>query len=178
MAAPSRARRGGGTRSGSTSGADVQVVGLREFRAELKQLENSKRWLQDLGRAQREIANKVAGWSRFAAAGLGGPHKHFAGAIVGRGGVTGARIQIADENANAAFWGAKQGTSGWNAGGDTPNLPSWVGNSWDVGVAGQGPYAINDTIARKADEILRMYGDAIDQITADAFDYGNRVSTF
>ncbi len=177
MPAPSRARQRGGTRSGRTAGVDVEVIGLREFAAELRQLQNSRRWLQELGKSQREIATKVAGWSRFAAASMGGPQRHFASAIVGRGGVSGAKIQIADEQAFAAFWGAKKRT-GWNVGNDTPNLPQWVGNSWDVGVAGQGPYAINDTIAKRTDEILRMYGEAIDQITADAFDYGNRTSTF
>lgn len=155
----------------------MEVIGLREFAAELRQLQNSRRWLQELGKSQREIARKVAGWSRFAASGMGGPQRHFASAIAGSGGVTGARVQIADPNAYAAFWGAKQ-RSGWNVGNETPNLPRWVGNAWDVGVAGQGPYAINETVATRTDEILRMYGEAIDRITADAFDYGNRTSTF
>lgn len=177
MAAPSRARRGGGTRSGESAGADVRVIGLREFRTELRQLENSGRWTQELGQTQKAIAQKVAGWARFTASGMGGVQAHFASAIVGRGGATGARIQIADEDAFGAFWGAKQRT-GWNAGNDTPNLPEWVGSGWDVGVAGQGPYAINETIARKDDEIVEMYEEAIDRITADAFDYGNRTSTF
>ena len=101
---------------------------------------------------------------------MGGVQAKFAGAITGRGAASGARIGLSGNKANAAFWGAKQ-RSGWNVRNDTPNLPEWVGNSWDVGGAGQGPYAINDTIAKRTDEILEMYGDAIDKLWGDATGY-------
>lgn len=168
MAAPSASRRGAGSRSGSTSG--VQILGLKELRTELRKLENPRQWTTALGKVQRDIAKQVAEWSRSTAAGMGGPASHapFTKAIVGRGTVTGARIQINNPDAYAAFWGAKQ-RSGWNVGNSTPNLPRWVGNSWDVGVAGQGPYAINDTIADRMDDIVRAYREGIDELTAEAF---------
>lgn len=173
--APSRGRRSSGTRSGATSGANVETIGLREFRQQLKQAENPRRWTTELGRSQRDIAKKVAGWSQFAASGMGGPQGHFAGAIKGRGGATGAYIQIADEEANMAFWGGKKRT-GWYTRyrfKDSPRAqhPAWVGNSWDVGVAGQGPYAINDTIAERLDDIQQMYGEAVDRIWGEALAY-------
>lgn len=181
MAAPSASRRGIGARTGSTSGANigargaVQIVGLKEFRQKLKELDNPREWSKKLGQVQREIAKRVAAWSAGEAEGMGGPQGHFAKAIKGRGGVTGARIQIANESANAAFWGAKQ-RSGWFArsrysaydGGGLQH-PRWVGNSWDVGVAGQGPYAINDTIADRMDEIVKDYREGMTALAAEAF---------
>lgn len=168
MAAPSAARRGAGTRTGSTSGAAVEVVGMKEFRRELKKLDDPKAWSKELSRANKEIAKKSVGWARAVAMGMGGPQAHFAGALRARGGLAGARIAVADGNANAAFWGAKQRT-GWNAGNETPNLPRWVGNSWSVGVSGQGPYAINDAIAANKARIIDAYADAIDDIARRAF---------
>ncbi len=167
MAAPSRGRSSGRERTGATSG--VYIYGLPELRRELKKLDNPRQWTTELGRVQRRIAQQVASWARGTAEGMGGPQKVFASAIVGRGTATGARIQIAKADAYAAFWGAKQ-RSGWNVRNETPNLPRWVGNSWDVGVAGQGPYAINDTIADRMDDIVRAYREGIDDLTAQAFD--------
>ena len=57
--------------------------------------------------------------------------------------------------ANPAFWGTKaQG--------------NWIGTSWDVGGPG-GPYAINDAIRDQAEQIVEMYGAAVDEIAAKAF---------
>ena len=162
MAPPSLSRRGPGTRTGSTSG--VSVEGLTEFRRDLRALDNSSRWLRELAAEQRVIANTVAGRSRFAASAMGGPQKHFASAIKGRGSSTGARIQI-DSNrypgADGAFWGAKQ----------YRQFDDWVGSSWSAGVKGEGPYAINDTIADMADEIVEMYGAGIERVALAASSY-------
>lgn len=145
----------------------VHIIGLDQFRAELKKLDDPKRWNKELGKAQRDIAKKVAAWSSGAAAAMGGPQSHFAGAIRGRGGVSGARVAVARPEANAAFWGAKQRT-GWNAGNEAANQPRWVGNSWDVGGAG-GPYAINSTVRERMRAIEDMFGDAIDDVARRAF---------
>lgn len=167
--------------SGINSGANVEVVGLDDFRRELKQLDNAPRWTKELSKSQRTIGMTVAGWSRFEAAGLGGPFAHFADAIAGGGGVTGARIRIKNEDANSTFWGALR-HFGWYADpryseSTGQQSPDWVGNTWDAW-AGEGPYAIASTIHRRADWIVDEYGNAIDRITADAFDYRNRISTF
>ena len=166
MAAPSRSIRGPGTRSGSTSG--VEVLGLSAFRKELRQLEDPKPWTRELGKVNREVAKQGAEWARAAATAMGGPQKHFAGAIRGYGSAASARIAVKDQDAYAAFWGAKQRT-GWNAGNKTPNQPEWVGNSWDAAVHGQGPYAINDALATRLRQLEALYINGIDDITRRAF---------
>lgn len=99
---------------------------------------------------------------------MGGPWRHFAGDIKAAGGVAGARITVESE-ANAAFWGAKKRT-GWNAGhGGRPQHPAWIGNMWDAGVTGQGPYAINQALADHTDDIVDAYSAALDRIAATAF---------
>lgn len=174
MAAPSRGRRGAGDRTGSTSGANlgggrVVIVGLDDLRRELRRLEDPKGWTKKLSGLQRTIAREAAGWARSEAAGMGGPFAHFANAIRGYGTVSGARIGIGNGNANATFWGAKKRT-GWNAGnGGKAQHPSWVGASWDVGVHGQGPYAINQAIANHLPDIIDRYSEGIDDITRRAF---------
>lgn len=157
----------------------VEVRGLKEFRADLAKLSNSSRWNKDLAKSQRQLGTKVAGWARSSAAGMGGPYSHFSGAIRGAGGVTGAKVGIAPQ-ANATFWGAKKHTGWYGASqyqGGPAQHPEWVGAGWEVAGPG-GPYAINSTIGNRMDWILDEYGNAIDRITADAFDYGSRVSTF
>jgi len=52
-----------------------------------------------------------------------------------------------------------------------------VGNTWDV-APGQGPRAIVDTILAESPRIVARYGEAVERVAADAFDYRNRVSTF
>ena len=173
MAPPSASRRSAGVRSGSTSGANLEVVGLKQFRSDLRKMENGKRWVRELGAEQRVIAKRVAGDARFEAARMGGSTKHFADAIKGLGGATGARIQIADDTANAAFWGAKNQWTGWNleSEGRAANQPEWVGNTWEVGVRGQGPYAINDTIAELRTWIEQQYLDGIERVAKAASEY-------
>lgn len=166
MAAPSKGIRGPGTRSGSTSG--VEVLGLSAFRKELRQLEDPKPWTRELGNVNREVAKQGAEWARAAATAMGGPQKHFAGAIRGYGSAASARIAVKDQDAYAAFWGAKQRT-GWNAGNKTPNQPEWVGSSWDAAVHGQGPYAINDALATRIRQLEALYINGIDDITRRAF---------
>lgn len=146
----------------------VKVVGLAELRKELRKLDDPKAWTKELGRANKDIARKAQAWSSAAASGMGGPFAHFSGAIRARGGVTGARLAVQPQS-NATFWGARKRT-GWNAGNDgRPQHPKWVGNSWDVAVAGTGPYAINNALAAHVSDIENKYGDAVDDITRRAF---------
>lgn len=145
------------------AGPAVRVEGLSELRRALRKLEDGTTWSRELGSIQRDVAKKVAGWASSNAGGMGGPFAHFSGAIRGRGGVAGAKVAVANPDANATFWGAMART-GWNAGNNTPNHPKWVGNGWDVGGPG-GPYAINPAIADHKDEIVDGdYGDAIDDL--------------
>lgn len=168
MPAPSRARRGPGTRSGSSSG--VQIVGLDELRRELRRLENPREWAKALGRIHRSVALEVAKTARSYAQSNGGSQKHFAAAIRGYGSVQAARVGIARPEAFAAFWGAKQSHTGWNTGNEgRPNQPEWVGNAWDVGVKGQGPYALNDAVADRIDWAVDTIWAEVDSLTRAAF---------
>lgn len=164
-------RRGATSVSGASSG--VQIVGLPELRRELRKLDDPKGWTKELSLANRTIAKKAAAWAQSEASGMGGPQAHFARAIRGYGTVTGARIGINNGNANAAFWGAKKRT-GWYArgrysGSSGQQHERWIGNGWDVARRGQGPYAINASLADNLNRIVDLYGDAIDDITRRAF---------
>lgn len=74
--------------------------------------------------------------------------------------------------ANVAFWGAKKRT-GWYAARryahSTRQHPSWVGNTWEAAVAGQGPYAINAALAAELQRFLGLYGQMIDDLAHRAF---------
>lgn len=176
MAAPSRGRLSTRERTGATSGPAVQVVGLKEFEKALKPLEGGKGWRKELSTAHKDIARKTVGWATALAVSKGGLLARASGGLSARGGVAGARIAVGKAVPsrhggrfvpNNAFWGMRRVT-GWNFG-STPNQPRWVGNSWSVGVAGQGPYAINDAIASNIQRIVDMYGDAVERIAAEAF---------
>jgi len=148
----------------------VQVVGLDEFRKELRQLDDPKAWNKELSAAHRVIGREAAARARSEATSMGGPQKHFARAIRGYGSAAGARIGLANRDANAAFWGAKQDRTGWNAGnGGRPNQPKWIGNTWPVGDPNRGPYAINPAIHDYLPQAEETYGDALDDLMRRAF---------
>lgn len=149
----------------------VQVQGLAELRKELRLLNGGKKWASELGKVSRKVSRAATLWARGEAVGMGGVQAHFARSIRGAGGAAGARIAVGKE-ANAAFWGAKKRT-GWYASprfsGGKGNQPDWVGATWQVAVAGQGPYAINAALAAHINELIDMYADGIDDITSRAF---------
>jgi|GEM_PF-1931931 len=152
-----------------------EVRGLREFRRELRAID--PKFPKELRLAHKAIADDVATKARSIASGSGGVQAKAAGAIKGYATQSNARVGIATGKsfpmANVAFWGAKKRT-GWYgaskyAGSGGRQHPEWVGNTWDVGVAGQGPYAINDAIASMNSQILDEYADAIGRLMAKAF---------
>lgn len=157
-------------RSGPSSGA--QIVGLKELRRELKALH--PRWPQALTAIHKKIATEVAIKAQSRARSLGGVYAKAAPGIKGYGTTTNARVGVLAGKrtpmANAAFWGAKRRT-GWNARNtdSAPQFPAWVGNTWEAGVRGQGPYAINPTIAAETDRIVEQYGDMVEDLVAKAF---------
>lgn len=53
--------------------------------------------------------------------------------------------------------------------GGKPQFPAWVGNSWQAGVRGQGPYAINSAVADSRPQIEQMYLKAMEQVARRAF---------
>lgn len=157
--------------SGSTSGANV--IGLREFRAALEDLDGN--WGSEMTLAHQHIASIGASHARAVARGMGGIQAKAASAIGERHMRDQAAIAVLpsalDRMANPAFWGAKRHT-GWYAEArfthSPAQFPRWVGNAWDVAGAG-GPYAINPALRAHLPELLDQYLDMIDRIARRAF---------
>lgn len=152
--------------------AAVEVRGLREFRRELRAIDKTAgtKWTRELGRAHKSIGILVAGQAQGIASGMGGQQSHFASEISGRGTVTGAFVGLRGGRGSTAFWGAKKRT-GWNARNvdSAQQHPTWVGASWRAGVAGEGPYAINDAVAQQMPQIMAQYDQAVGRVVSGAF---------
>ena len=126
-------------------GVRVEAEGLADLRAGAKQAR------QAFGKAQRralkEVAVKVQPWLRAAASGGPGATRataRYAEAIQGRSTQKAAQVAIVARGRNrgaaTAFYGA-----------------------------GEGPIAINDELARRADDLDRMIADAYEQAYRETF---------
>jgi len=127
---------------------------------------------EDIAALNKDIAEMLAAKARTKAAGMGGVYAKGAPAIVGAGTVKAGRVRVKATGgyrfAPVAFWGTKRRT-GWYAarrfeGSGREQHPYWVGNMFDVGVKGQGPYAINDAIAENIDELLELWEQRLQEI--------------
>lgn len=157
-----------------TSGANV--LGLDEFRRALKAM--GPEWSKMLLEVHKQVANRGAEWSRWELAGSGTRQQQMAiGQIKGKATEKAARISVSASGrvpwALAAVWGAKR-RSGWYADikykqATASQFQPWVGKSWDVAVAGQGPYGINPALAAHLQDILDFYQKGLDDLTAKAF---------
>ncbi len=152
--------------------AGVDVVGLKDFRRELKAIDVNLP--KELTRVHQQIARRADALSEAKARSMGGVQRKAASTIKGRGDQRSAKITISGMRGlgNVAFWGAKKHT-GWYAApqyrGSPAQHPRWVGSSWDVAVRGEGPYAINDALAENLDDILDQYWNMLGILTAKAF---------
>lgn len=154
----------------------VEVKGLREFRRDLKQVSDDlPKEMRDFNK--NEVAEPIARLAQVYAHGMGGVQAKAASAITGYATATQASVGFPSGSSNhpeapVAFWGAKKHT-GWYAAGWYSNSPKqhpdWVGNSWQPGWRGQGPYAINDAVADAADDLPEKYGEMIERLSAKAF---------
>jgi len=168
------------SRSGASSGGlvvsidDNSIRGIREFRRALKGV--GPEWARELRVVHKRIADMVVPHAQARAQAMGGVQAEAAGAIKGKANQREARIGVgptaAVPFANVAFWGAKKRT-GWYAryrykDSPAPQHPAWVGNSWDVGEPGGGPYAINPAIADDREEVLAEYLRMIDELAERA----------
>lgn len=139
------------------------------------------RWLAEKARQvnsdglkeiHKEVAAAAASAAQSEARMMGGLQGKAASRIKGRGTDRAARVVVSKTKttpyAYTAFWGQKK-RSGWYAWGRYANAaasqhPEWVGNTWDVAVKGQGPYAINDALAENLDAILDIYKEKLQQL--------------
>lgn len=148
----------------------VEVKGLKEFRAALKRV--SADLPKEMRRLQKDIADEVAAKAQGIASGMGGVQAKAAGTIRAYATQVQASVGTTSPIGNVAFWGALKRT-GWYAHIHSPGgarqHPVWVGASWEAGVHGQGPYAINDALADAADGIEARYAQMITELAAKAF---------
>jgi len=149
----------------------VDPVSMRRFLNKMARMAKDV-YGEDIASLNQEIADILAEKSRREASGMGGVYAKAAPAIVGVGNFKSARVRVKATKqyrfAPAAFWGTKR-RSGWYAarrfessGGE--QHPPWVGAGWDVGVKGQGPYAINNAIADNIDDVLQMWEERLQEI--------------
>lgn len=148
-----------------------EVEGLAEFRAQLRDADRA--FPRELTKFHRSIARDVLLLARANAARLSPMQRKAASALGARATQTGAAIVLNPSTrvpfVDAAFWGALRRT-GWNRWDpySRPQFPAWVGATWTVGVAGEGPYAINDAIATYLPRIDGLYDDMFDRVGAIA----------
>jgi hypothetical protein len=149
--------------------AAVTVEGLKDFRRDLKQIDAALP--KEMAKVHKAIAEQVLPVARANAAALGGMQRHFANQIRASGTQLGASISVQGKAA-AAFWGSNQ-HSGWYAApqyaGGPPQFKPWVGNAWEAGVPGEGPYAVNDAVAEMVPAIEVDYERMLDELTRKAF---------
>jgi hypothetical protein len=149
----------------------LDIKGLKDFRRELKSA--SAAFPKEMRKAQKGMADDVATRAQGIASGMGGEAAKAAGQIKGYATQTQASVGFPSGGvAGAAFWGTLRRT-GWYAAaryaGSTRQHPRWIGNSWEPGVAGQGPRAINDALADYLPNMEARYLDMIDDLTRRAF---------
>lgn len=159
--------------SGSTSGA--AITNLAEFKAAIARM--GSLWDAEFSLLNQKIASKAASGAR-GRAGTGTPLQAKAASAIGeRHSKDRAAVAVLpsalDRMANVAFYGAKRhfgwyGRSRYNDS-TTPQAPPWVGNTWDVAVAGQGPYAINNSLAAHLREYQDEWLDGVRGMARRAF---------
>ena len=154
-------------------GRNLQVdrASYHRFQAKMARLAKDV-YGEDIASINQVIADLLAEKSRRQATSMGGVYAKGAPAIVGAANFKSARIRVkatkAYRFAPAAFWGTKR-RSGWYAArrfeaSRGEQHPPWVGASWEVGVKGEGPYAINDAIADNLDEMLDLWSERLQQL--------------
>lgn len=153
------------------------LEGVRELRRELRAVDAS--WGRELRKVFKAIAKKAEDLAQTEARSMGGIQAKAAAAIKGQATQESAALVVSGGRrlpfANVAFWGVDpEHRLGWYSAerysdSGPQHLPEWVGNTWDVAVAGQGPYAINAALARYAPDIPDEFGDMVEDLLSRAF---------
>lgn len=177
-------KRGGGRKAANNRSA-INIVGLNEFRADLKEV--GPEWGKEVSKVNREVKNAVVKWGREDLTRLGGVHRKSARGLTGWASQKSASAGVKPGGrypwATVGVWGALKRT-GWYA---APRYarrsimsrirrrksgtqhPAWVGADWQVGKKGEGPYGLNEAIADHVDEIAEMHRDGLLKVAARAF---------
>ena len=132
----------------------VKVEGLDQFRRELKKLADDDQFANDLKDANFEVASFVVERARsFAFTPL---QRKAAESL--KAGRQAARAVVSGGGARYPFFaGAEFGSIQFE------QFDPWRGSSYDAG------YFLYPTIREQTPEIVEMYGEAIERITASAF---------
>ena len=145
----------------------VEVRGLAEFRRELKKID--KAFGKELRQVHLAISKMVADRARAAAP------PGIKKAIKARATQSAAYVSTVarPDRALGVLWGMRK-RSGWYGArryrqSTGRQFEPWVGNQWDPGETGGQPYFIGPAINNSVDEVLEMYGDAIEVLAAKAF---------
>lgn len=152
-------------------GPTVEVEGLRDLRRQLRAA--GPEWPRAMRKGFKAIADEVADRAEANASAMGGVQAKAASKIRGYAGAAEASVGAPSGGiAAVAFFGATKHT-GWYArprySDSPPQHPKWVGNNWEPGVAGQGPYAINEAVAAEVPWILEQFEAVIDDVAGQAF---------
>lgn len=158
----------------------IEVRGLKEFRKNLKAM--GSELPKELRTINKHVADEARDMARAEANRMGSVFAKASGSIRSYATQNQASIGFNQGGiANVAFWGTKRRSGwynwrrylsnsqegvasreGWVAGSHgIKQHPPWIGSDWDVGVEGQGPYAINDAIARGREYLDDIYLDEI-----------------
>ena len=156
------------TGTGVNTDPDLKAL-AKNLRAADKQLP------KQLAKVNQRAAEIIAGESRANAASDGGLEAKAAPAIKASAAQGEVRIVVAATSAHpyalVAFLGAQRHT-GWYS--DSryddghPQHPAWIGDTWVPGETG-GPYAINQAIRDRLDDMLEAHGQAVDDFVDQAF---------
>jgi hypothetical protein len=144
----------------------VKVVGLDDFRRELKKLDEAG-LIADLKEANREVAQLVVDGAQQRA----DTRLERAAAASLRASRTQARAQVIGGSSKVPFFGGAEFGAGQNA----PRVratgryvgfnqfKAWTGNGRSAG------FFLYPTIRAETDRIVEVYGDHMDRITKKAF---------
>jgi hypothetical protein len=130
-------------------------------------------------KAYSRIASHTQSKARTNASLGGGQYAAAKSAIRGTSDATSAGLRVSRSGrvpfAQGVFWGAK-GRFGWYAqskyaDSDGRQFPEWVGDNWEAGKPGEGPYVLNYTVAEELPEIIDRFGDAIDDLFDKPFNH-------
>lgn len=151
--------------------AVVEIKGLKEFRRDLKAVDPELP--KQMRKLQKELADDARDMAQGIASGMGGEAAGATGTIRSYATQLSASVGVASgTRGSSAYWGTKKHT-GWYAAGryrhSVRQHPVWVGAGWEPGVAGQGPYAINDALARIWPTAAIRYNKMLDTLMSRAY---------
>lgn len=149
----------------------IEIEGAKELRAALRATGSA--WPKELRKGYKRISDHVADAGRRRATSLGGVHALSAPGIRPYATQTNASVGVREGRVEAVgIWGAKKHT-GWYAreryASSPPQHPEWVGNNWEPATVGQGPYGLNDALAREVPWVLDAFADVVLDVTGRAF---------